>query len=381
MALLPPHALRRVSSYVRGAIVIYLVALLCTSFAMPDLLQRQQGPAAGWMLLFPSCWFAALCQVLRHRASPAMTQLASYCPPGIVALFAIAFCAYAAGYRRHFIRIAETSDDGVVTHSPSRWRWTFVQRLVLRSPFQKGCFRFVSKTLVRSEIHRLVMTAVGGLALVLASQALMSAAQTSKSLRQVALSPDALSIPFILTFVLIIGLRVVFEIPTDLRANWIFQLLLDSDHQECEALARKVVLVLTLPWVLGITFAIYLYLAGLTIACLHTLLVATWSILLTNLVLARFRKLPFTCSLPVFKQYSIVILIAFCFGYLIYAVFTPEFESWALFEPIQFLRLLPAVVLAWYVPRHLNKTTIDLERKLIFEESAVRTVEGLRLSE
>jgi hypothetical protein len=36
---------------------------------------------------------------------------------------------------------------------------------------------------------------------------------------------------------------------------------------------------------------------------------------------------------------------------------------------------------AWYIPHHLNRSTIDVERKLIFEESAVRTVEGLRLSD
>jgi hypothetical protein len=310
-----------------------------------------------------------------------MTQLARYCLPGIAILVAIAFCAYAAGYQRHFVRIAEISDDGVVLHVPRRWRWRALERLLLRTPFLRGCFGFTAKTLLRSETHRLVMTGVSGLALVLASQALMNAFENAKPWREAALSPDALSIPFILTFLLIIGLRIVFEIPVDLRANWIFQFLLDSDRQECEPLARRVILISLLPWILGITFTIYLYLEGISLAFLHTLLVATWAILLTNLVLIRFRKLPFTCSLPVFKQYSIVILIAFCFGYLIYAVSTPEFESWALSEPVQLLRLLPAVAVAWYIPHHLARNTIDVERKLIFEESAVRTVEGLRLSE
>jgi hypothetical protein len=381
MALLPPRAFRRISSYVRGVVVVYLVTLLCTSFAVPDLLRQATGPAPSWTFLFPSCWFVSLCQLLRHRANPAMTQLARYCLPGIAILVAIAFCAYAAGYQRHFVRIAEMSDDGVVLHTPRRLRWIASERLLLPTPFLRGCFGFTAKTLLRSETHRLVMTGVSGLALVLASQALMNAFENAKSWREAALSPDALSIPFILTFLLIIGLRIVFEIPVDLRANWIFQFLLDSDRQECEPLARRVILVSMLPWVLGLTFTIYLYFEGISLAFLHTLLVATWAILLTNLVLIRFRKLPFTCSLPVFKQYSIVILIAFCFGYLIYAVSTPEFESWALSEPVQLLRLLPAVAVAWYIPHHLAKSTIDVERKLIFEESAVRTVEALRLGD
>jgi hypothetical protein len=117
------------------------------------------------------------------------------------------------------------------------------------------------------------------------------------------------------------------------------------------------------------------------VAVLHTLVVMTWSCLLTNVVLVRFRKLPFTCSLPVFKQHSIVILISLCFGFLIYAGSTAEFESSALAQPIRMLFLLPVAGVAWYIPHYLGKSTIDLERKLIFEETTTRTVELLRLSE
>jgi len=136
-----------------------------------------------------------------------------------------------------------------------------------------------------------------------------------------------------------------------------------------------------LSWVSAFTFAAYVYVEGIVVAMLHTLLVVTWAVLLTNLLLIRFRKRPFTCSMPVFKQHSIVILLAFCFGYLIYAVSIPEFESSALLEPVRMLSLAPAALIAWYIPRYMGKNTIELERKLIFEEAAVRTVEGLRLSE
>jgi hypothetical protein len=184
-----------------------------------------------------------------------------------------------------------------------------------------------------------------------------------------------------LSFLIVIGLRVIFEIPAELRANWMFQLLLDPGGQQGEPLARKMMLFSVLPWVLLITFAVYTYLAGILVAALHTLLVAVWTVLLTNLVLIRYRKLPFTCTLPVFKQHSIVILLSFGFGYLIYAVSTPEFEASALLEPLHLLSLLPIVLVAWLIPRQLAKNTIEIEKKLIFEETAVRTIEGLRLSD
>ena len=381
MAILPPRALRRVSGFAQGIVVVYLVGMLCTSWAVPEMLRRAKGPTPVWAFFVPSCWFVSACQLLRGRANPAMTELARLCLPGLVGVIVVAFCTYAIGYRRHFVRIAEIAEGVTVERRPRSWSFGLMDRYLLASPFLRGCFRFVRKTLVRSEAHRLVLTGVGGLALVLASQAMMNAFQGAASLKRAALTPEALSIPFILTFLLLIGMRVVFELPVEIRANWIFQLMLDSDRQECEPLARTVMLTSVLPWVLAFTFGVYWYLEGVVVASLHSLLVLIWSVLLTNILLIRFRKLPFTCSLPVFKQHSIVILISLCFGFLIYAGSTAEFEASALAEPARWLGLVPVALIAWFIPRYLEKNTIELERKLIFEESAVRTVEALRLSD
>jgi len=381
MAMLPPRALRRVSGFARAIVVVYLVSLLCTSWAVPEMLRRVSGPAPVWAFFLPSTWFVSACQFLRDRANPAMVELARLCLPGLASVTVVAFCTYAIGYRRHFVRIAEIAEGVTVEHHPRSWGFGLMDKYLLPSPFLRGCFRFVGKTLVRSEAHRLVLTGVAGLALVLASQAMMNAFQGAASLKAAALSPEALSIPFIVTFLLLIGMRIVFEIPVEIRANWIFQLMLDSDRQECEPLARTVMLTAVLPWLLALTFGIYCYLAGVVVASLHTLLVLIWSILLTNVLLIRFHKLPFTCSLPVFKQHSIVILISLCFGFLIYAGSTAEFEASALSEPVRMLGLLPVALIGWFIPRYLGQNTIELERKLIFEETAVRTVEALRLSE
>jgi hypothetical protein len=382
MAVFPPAAFRRISTHIRGCVMVYLVALLCTSFLIPDVLRRVRGPAPFWTFLLPSCWFAGVCQSLRDRATPAMMELARLTFPGIAVLGVIALGMYAVSYRRHFLRIAEMMEGTAATHIRGNARLDrLLDRFLLRTPFRRACFRFVRSTLLRSEPHRLMLTGIAGLALVLASQALMEAFEGTKSLRRAALTPAALSIPFILGFLIVAGMRLVFEIPVELRANWIFQLMLDRDRQESAPLAGRVILLAVLPWILAINFPVYLYLEGIAIASLHTLLVVTWTMLLTNIVLVRFRKLPFTCTLPVFKQHSIVIVLSFCFGYLVYAVSTPEFESSALLEPLRLLSLLPVVSVAWYIPRYLAKSTIDIEKRLIFEESPTQTVEALRLSD
>jgi hypothetical protein len=381
MAMLPARAFKRFSTYIRGVVVVYLVALLCTAFAVPNSLMRA-GPVPAWTYLMPSCWFLGLCQSLRGRAGPVLMELSRLALPGVAAVVAIALCAYAVGYQRHFVRIAEIADRTAAARHPRTWRLgKLLDRLVLRTPYQRGCFRFVYRTLLRSEAHRLVLTAVGGLSLVLASQALMDAFANAKSWRQAALSANALSIPFIISFLVVVGLRLVFEIPAELRSNWIFQLMLDRDGEECEPLARKVILTLLLPGLLAITFPVYVYLEGWRVACLHTLLVTTWTVLLTNVVLIRFRKLPFTCTLPLFQQHSFVTLLSVCFGFLLYATSTPEFEASALAEPARMIGLIPVVAVAWYIPHHLAKSTIDIERKLIFEESPTHAFETLGLED
>ncbi len=381
MALLSPRAFRKVSTYMRGVVAIYLVATLCTSFAIPELLRQIRGAAPLWTWFMPSCWFVGLCQSLRGRATPVMAELSRAALPSMAAFALLAFAMYAISYRRHFVRIGEMSDGGVRGQTRSARPSLWLDRVILRTAFQKAGFRFVRSTLLRSEAHRLILSGVGGLGLVLASQALLQSFDRGKSLREIALSPGALSVPFILSFLLILGLRIIFEMPAELRANWVFQLMMDSDRQESEPLARKVVLLAVVPAVVAIVFPVYAYAAGIFVALLHALLVVLWAILLTNVVLLRFHKLPFTCTLPAFKQHSIVIVVSLCFGYLLYAVSTPEFESAALVQPLRMLELIPVAALAWCIPHYLGKNTIDLDRKLIFEESGTRTVEVLRLSE
>jgi hypothetical protein len=273
MAVLPPSAFKKTSPYVRALIVFYLVTLLCTSFALPDFLRRLPGSPPAWTRLLPSCWILGFCQSLRGHADPALAALGRLALPGFATVIVVSFCVYAVGYQRHFIRIAEMIEGGSSERAAKKSRLGFwFDRWALRTSFQKGCFRFVWKTLFRSESHRLVLAGIGGLGLVLASQALLSAFENGEPAREAMVSAEGLSIPLVLAFVIILGLRVVFEIPVELRSNWIFRLMLNAEKHECEPLARKVMLVSVMPWVLLVFPPIYAYFGGWMVACLpaHT---------------------------------------------------------------------------------------------------------------
>ena len=168
-----PRARLQESVAISAAVaVVYLVALLSTSFAVPNLLRNVRGTPPIWTFLLPSSWFVGLCQSLRGAATPALTTLGHLTFPAVIAVSVIALCAYAIGYRLSPLppnsRTLGSMSAGAPSHLSPLYR--YLDRLVLRTPFQKAGFRFVWKTLLRSEAHRLLLTGTGGLGLVLASR-------------------------------------------------------------------------------------------------------------------------------------------------------------------------------------------------------------------
>jgi hypothetical protein len=380
VAMLPPRVERTVSPLVRTIVAMGFVILLSASYFLVDFLQGQDTKHQ-WAAWLPSSWFLGLFEALHGQTAPVIATGARLALPGVALMIVSAFLFYGLGYRRYFLRMAEMVEatSGIQTRTPSRLVAWF-DNWILRTPFQKGCFHFVWRTLFRSEAHRLALAGIFGMGIVLSSQFLAGAVQTKPYVQSIP-SANALAVPFALAFFIIIGLRVIFEIPADLRPNWIFRFSLDAEHHECATLARKVMLTFVLPWVVLVAFPLYGYFDGWVSASLHTILVAVWSLLLVNTVLIRFRKLPFTCPLPVFQQHSIVTLVGAALGFFFFAVATPRAEARALAEPLWMLAFIPIAGLFWYIPRGIKDGVIETERQLVFEEVPSRAVEVLRLGD
>ncbi len=380
LAILPPRAFREISPYIRAAMVMYFVTLLSTSFAVPELLQRE-AQSHRWMRLIPSCWFVGLCQSLRGHAGPELGALARFAVPSVALAITISLLVYAIGYRRHFLRIPELA-EAPASHRVPRMAWAraIFDHWVLRTPFQKACFHFVCRTLFRSEAHRLALAGIFGLGVVVASQFLASPLQVGGA-PQARLSGDTLAVPFVLAFIVIVGLRAIFKIPADLRSNWIFRFTLDPEKHESRSSAQRIILTFVLPWILLIVLPAYIFFDGALVGFLHACLITLWSVLLVKAVLIRFRKVPFTCPAPVFQQHSIVTLLGSVLGFFLFAVLTPVVESWALVDPIRMLVLIPVAALFWYIPRQIENSALEVEKTLIFEDPPTRAVQLLQLGE
>ena len=167
MSALPYRAFRKASIYARSAVLIFLVALLTTSFSEPAKIERLEGGASAWSRFPPPAWFAGLCQSLRGIREPLFCSLSAAAIFGTICAFLVALSAYALSYRRSFVRSAETmivlpAGGAIASHA-----FRLADLLLLRGSLERAGYRFVLKTLFRSEAHSLAWIGFTGIGVIL----------------------------------------------------------------------------------------------------------------------------------------------------------------------------------------------------------------------
>jgi len=284
-------------------------------------------------------------------------------------LILVSLVAYGLSFRKAFIRIPETPDAGPLPRMKSRFSLpASLCTAFLTSP-QRACYKFVAKTLLRSEEHLQVLMGFMAVGVVAAADVLASPRGFTSILSGDTPSVEFLSVPLILSYCLVIGIRFAFEMPVDLRANWIFRISLEHRWTEARRVSRRVLLVFSLSWLAPACFLLTLLFWGWVAAVLHTAVFILCAIALVELSLFKFRKIPFTCVYPPFKSHSGVIALGYLFGFFVFTAYISQMEYWALlsaWRAIWFVPLFLAVVLGLRAHR---KQMLDMDKELVFEDS------------
>jgi hypothetical protein len=380
MLALPYRVFRRISLYVRTLIATLLLATLFTSFVVPSMIVDSPGTSHSPLRFLPSAWFLGLCQLLRGRAHPALTQLAHLAIVALPSVCLVVLITYTLGYRRCFMRLAEFSDTPAGNLGmQASWIFNVLDRVIFRTPFQQAGYRFSLRTLFRNETHALAIGGSAGLALVLASRTLYSVLHG----RDAGPFPSAevLSIPLIFGYCLLVAIRFGFDVPAYLRANWVFRFLLPNNSEESVTLARRILLCLTLPWIVFVAFPIYGQFWGWTLSLLHCSLVMLWFVLLTEVLIVGFRKLPFTCTYPPFQHSAVVLVMGYVFGFFLFTVITSQLELYAFSRPCRGTLLLILSLAMWYAVYRIRRSVREADAKLIFVDVPAPAFECLHLSD
>lgn len=379
MALLPASIFRRISMYLNSAIVVAIFFLLSTPYSFSSMLTHGSRINNSCLRFVPSLWFLGLCDTLRGPQLVGSDQMSVWAVVGLgVTLFSM-LLTYSINYRRHFLRIGEGSEAAAgkllpgFVHPMGIW----ADRMILRTPFEQAGYRFIFRTLARSPRHRLVLSAFIGAGIVISVQLSSMAAHEAVSPIP---SVHWFSIAFIINFCIIIGMRFSFDIPAEIRAKWTFQLLVKPETHKCIPLARKAILSVALPltWMVGLP--LYITQWGWKIGFIHVVLITVASLFLTEIVLANFRKIPFTCRYPEFEQGSIVGMFIAILGFVIFSFAIPALERWAISSPWRLMAFVPLIAVGWNGLASYRAGLIDSERQLTFQEESPYAVELLRLN-
>ena len=381
MALLPFRSFRKVSLYVRFAIIICLMTILSTSFAVPPMLHTLAEHRHDFLRLIPTVWFLALDQSLLGRADTVLSALRGTALASTGIALVCAFAAYAFGYHRCFSRSFETmvslpTGGGIVAPRI----FAMLDQFVLHSSFERAAFRFTMKALVRGPNQVLVAGWFAGLGIVVAAQTLFAAVSSPSHTFERFPSAEILAIPLALAYFLIFGLRFAFDIPAALRANWVFRLTVNSDTRECIPLARKAIFALLFPVLIVVCLPLYAYFWGWRVSLIHMGIVAAMCVLLTEVLLMRFRKIPFTCSAPAFKSHAIVAILIGIFGFFAFSAFTATVERSAFDGPFRFLIFVLFFSGAGLALREWRRSLTYLDKRIIFEEEPSPAVEAMNLT-
>jgi hypothetical protein len=370
MALVPASLFRRVSLATRFVVAICLLALLASSFEVTAFLDQPSLAARHRVAMLPPAWFVGISQtVWGNGRDPFYAAMTTTALLALGSAVMIAAAAYAFSFRTTFMRIPETSDAGPLTRTQLKSSpLSLLQKLFVGATSQRACYNFIVRTLLRSDAHLQTVLAFTALGLVVAAASLISISGPKSTLLGPNPSVEFLAIPFMFSYCILLGIRFAFEIPSDLRANWIFRLWLSRDDGQARPIARRVLLSGTLPWLIPATFVLTQIYFGLTNAILHIAILTAANVALVEILLVRFRKIPFTCSYPTFESHSGVILVAYLFGFFLFTDYLPQTEHWSLANPFRTICFVPLFALYLACLHAYRKQMLEMDKQLIFEE-------------
>jgi hypothetical protein len=381
LTVLSYRCFERVSAYVQGALIasVLMVALIVPATAenLPALVHGN-GPLSRWL---PPLWFLGLYRAMLNYSDPAYPPLARKALVGLAVVLGISIATYLVSYRRHLRRTLEAGE--VSPHEPwgvgQRLR-RLAQRVFLRQTLERATFSFALKTIMGGRRHRLLFSAYTGVGIALALESL--AALLSRQAAITAADRDAifLAVPLILAFFVLSGTRLVFEIPAEVRANWIFQLNERQTSPELLSGVRKAMMVLGAIPILTLVFPFFVLHLSLEEAGAAFLLDCILSLIFIEAMLLRFRKIPFTCSYLASKSRNFAVWIGCWILFSSYAYTLARGEAWVLRHPTELVVSASFLLVGLGWLRVYNRHFLKQGIPLLFEEEPEPAVQTLDLS-
>lgn len=380
MNLLGYRAFRRVSPYVQFALVSALIAMFLVSARVASQLQPYHAANPAAVYAFPPLWFLGLYQTELGWTNPVFRDLATSARLAAGWATVAAFAAYLLSYKRHVKRSIESADTFSAEPSAAELiMGRLLDRFILRDCLQQASFYFIWKTLVRSRRHKLFFAAyaAAGCALVFEGLAVLVARGGNSWMHHPI--PELLPAPLVLSFFILVGMRHVFAVPAELRANWMFRVCDRGEARRCLAGVRKAMIVLGVIPLFALLLPLHVVLWGWRPAALHILFGTVVSLLLVEALLVNFEKFPFACSYLPGKANLKVSWPLYLFSFTTYISVMLTLEYWMLSRPVRFLWLAAVALAVLGALAVYRRRVIGHELALVYDEQPEPLVRTLNL--
>ncbi len=373
--LLPRRLFLRVSSWLQMAAFCVIVGVYCLQPMIPPDLVHASG--SGLLAWSPSYWFLGLFQ--QWNGSPALAVLARRAWIGLGISLSATAIAYALSYFRTLRKIVEEPD--IVGGARGG---TWLPRM--GSAVQTALVQFSVRTLLRSRLHRIILAFYLGVGFAVVIAMVKNGAPPNQLADAPAADPwshvnePLLAATITMMGLAMIGTRVAFSIPLDLRGNWIFRVTGTRSVAECLEGARRSLLLLSAGpmWILSAVCCFWLW--PWWAAAGHLAILTLMAMILGELCLHGFHKIPFTCSyLPGKSQVHLAILGSLALFWCI--ILSVVYERQALADPKLFVPALIALAavwacLRWRTAAHAKEEDAEVQ----FEERVAPAVQLLGLN-
>jgi hypothetical protein len=379
--VIPERLFPRVSLLVQGALLIVLLCALPFVLSIPGLYWAMgERPLSGRWL--PPLWFLGIDLGLLGNGEPYVRNLSDRGTAAVLAAAAAALGSYLWSYRRHRIRVLETPvEASQADESGGRWR-ARIADAVMPDPQEQAVFAFMTKTLARSGHHRLVLTAYAGVAIAIVAGTFVSlalhAAFRGFGVRTFALQQAAVSVPLALSLFLLAGYRYLFRLPVELRANWVFQINEGGNRRWFLSAVERFLMWFGVAPVVAFTLPLEILLLGWQDGLVAAVLSGMTVLILRELLLYQFQKIPFTCSYLPGRRNLVETMVLYGAGVAIYISLLSGILVACLGEPPFTVTVFGLLLAAWAYLRRERMEDAALG-KIEFEEQAEPAVHTLSI--
>lgn len=355
---------------------------VCAYFLEPqiDNLKMLTAPEYRAALLWlPTYWFFGLFHQLNGSMHSALEPLAHRAWMGLAVGVIAAAGAYVVSYIRTIRQIVEEPDITPGLHG-FRWLPRFGDGA------QTAIGQFCVRALARSRQHRLIFAFYLGIGLAFTILLLQFLATNPQE--PGVRAPDIwhqanapLLVATIMMLVLaVLGARVAFSFPLELRANWIFRSVGMPDPEKILIAARRALLLISAVPIWLTSAAVCFWLWPWRQAGAHVVVLALLGMILVDLALWNFHKVPFACSyLPGKSQVHMAVIAAVILVMLVAQ--SVLWEQQALLNSWKSIAMLAAVAAAAATVRRVtNVLARSDETALQFEEADPAALLQLGLS-